>query len=127
MADKRIKPASSVVLLACTIMCKDKGSSVFDSLTKPVRKALAELGFSEPTLPQIMAFPSILAGKNVLLIAPTGTGKNEAVLLLVFSKLFEQQEGKKGIQVVYITPLRALNRDMLKRLTFWSTQLGLWK
>ena len=99
MADKRIKPASSVVLLACTIMCKDKGSSVFDSLAKPVRKALAEIGFSEPTLPQIMAFPSILAGKNVLLIAPTGTGKNEAVLLLVFSKLVEQQEGKKGIQV----------------------------
>src|SRR3989337_3375081 len=102
-----------------------KSKSVFALLAKPVQKALAETGFTEPTLPQTMAFPSILAGKNVLLIAPTGTGKNEAVLLPVFSKLFEQQEGKKGIQVVYITPLRALNRDMLKRLTFWSTQLGI--
>jgi len=103
----------------------DEARSVFDLLAKPVRKALAELGFSEPTLPQTMAFPPILEGKNVLLIAPTGTGKTEAVLLPVFSKLIEQAaEEEKGIRVIYITPLRALNRDMLKRLTFWSQQLG---
>jgi Lhr-like helicase len=39
-------------------------SSVFDSLAKPVRKALTELGFQEPTLPQTLAFPEILAGTN---------------------------------------------------------------
>jgi ATP-dependent Lhr-like helicase len=99
--------------------------SAFELLAKPVRKVLAMLGFSEPTLPQTMAFPPILEGKNVLLIAPTGTGKTEAVLLPVFSKLVEQQEANKGIKVIYITPLRALNRDMLKRLTFWSQQLGI--
>jgi ATP-dependent Lhr-like helicase len=107
-------------------MQADEARSVFDLLAKPVRKALALLGFSEPTLPQTMAFPPILEGKNVLLIAPTGTGKTEAVLLPVFSKLIEQQqvEEETGIKVIYITPLRALNRDMLKRLTFWSQQLG---
>jgi ATP-dependent helicase Lhr and Lhr-like helicase len=99
--------------------------SVFESLAKPVRKALAELGFTEPTLPQTLVFPQILAGKNVLLIAPTGTGKTEAVLLPIFSSLIQQQEGGKGIQVIYITPLRALNRDMLKRLTFWAERLGI--
>jgi ATP-dependent Lhr-like helicase len=99
--------------------------TIFDLLANPVRKALTEMGFSEPTLPQIMAFPPVLAGKNALLIAPTGSGKTEAVLLPVFSKLIEQKEEKKaGITVVYITPLRALNRDMLKRLTFWSERLG---
>ena len=100
--------------------------SVFELLAKPVRKALATLGFSEPTLPQTLAFPPILEGKNVLLIAPTGTGKTEAVLLPVFSKLVEQKnQEQKGIQVIYITPLRALNRDMFKRLTFWSQQLDI--
>ncbi len=101
-------------------------SSVFELLAKTVRKALAELGFSEPTLPQTLAFPLVLEGKNVLLIAPTGTGKTEAVLLPVFSKLVESKnEEQAGIQVIYITPLRALNRDMFKRLTFWANQLDI--
>lgn len=97
---------------------------VFDLLLKPIRKVLCELGFSEPTLPQIMAIPPILDGENVLLIAPTGSGKTEAVLLPIFSKLI-QQEKKKGIIIVYITPLRALNRDLLKRLTFWANRLDI--
>ena len=101
-------------------------SSVFELLAKPVRKALADLGFTTPTLPQTLAFPPVLEGKNVLLIAPTGTGKTEAVLLPIFSKLVEQKnQDQKGIQVIYITPLRALNRDMFKRLTFWSQQLDI--
>ena len=99
-------------------------TSVFVLLAKPVQKALAQLGFTSPTLPQTLAFPPILEGKNVLLIAPTGTGKTEAVLLPVLSKLVEQKnQEQRGIQLIYITPLRALNRDMLKRLQFWSQQL----
>jgi ATP-dependent Lhr-like helicase len=99
-------------------------SNVFEFLAKPVREALAELGFSEPTLPQTMAFPPILAGENVLLIAPTGSGKTEAVLLPIFSN-FIQQRNEKGISIIYVTPLRALNRDMLKRLTFWAEKLSI--
>jgi ATP-dependent Lhr-like helicase len=96
----------------------------FSFLAKPVSDALVELGFAEPTLPQVMAIPPILEGKNVLLIAPTGSGKTESVLLPIFSNLI-QQEVKKGILAVYITPLRALNRDMLKRLGFWVERLGI--
>ncbi len=104
----------------------ENSSPVFELLAKPVRKALAELGFSAPTLPQTLAFLPVSEGKNVLLIAPTGTGKTEAVLLPIFSKLVEQKsQEQKGIQVIYITPLRALNRDMLKRLTYWSQKLDI--
>ena len=99
-------------------------NSVFKLLAKPIRNMLHELGFLTPTKPQTMAFRPILAGKNVLLIAPTGSGKTEAVLLPIFSKLI-QQEKAKGISVLYITPLRALNRDMLKRLSLWSKHLGI--
>jgi ATP-dependent helicase Lhr and Lhr-like helicase len=107
-------------------MQTQNSSSVFELLAKPVRKALAELGFSEPTLPQTLAFPPVLEGKNLLLIAPTGTGKTEAVLLPIFSRLIEQKnQEQKGLQVIYITPLRALNRDMLKRLTYWSQKLDI--
>ena len=109
-------------------MQTENSRCVFELLAKPVRNALAELGFSEPTLPQTLAVPPVLEGKNVLLIAPTGTGKTEAVLLPIFSKLVEQKTEEQkdvGIQVIYITPLRALNRDMFKRLTFWSEQLDI--
>jgi ATP-dependent Lhr-like helicase len=97
-------------------------ANVFGSLARPVREALTELSFSEPTLPQVLAFPPILTGENVLLIAPTGSGKTEAVLLPIFSN-FIQQRDEKGISIVYITPLRALNRDMLRRLSFWASRL----
>jgi len=99
---------------------------VFNLLAAPVQKALAELGFTEPTLPQTLAFPAVLNSENVLLVAPTGSGKTEAILLPVFSKLIEEQsKGQKGIRALYITPLRALNRDMLKRLTLWAQKLDL--
>ncbi len=98
---------------------------VFNLLAKPVQTVLAGLGFSEPTLPQSLAFPALLKGENVLLVAPTGSGKTEAVLLPIFSRLIQRQDqDQKGIRVIYITPLRALNRDMLKRLTLWAQQLG---
>jgi len=64
---------------------EESEADVFELLAKPVRRTLAELGFTEPTLPQTMAIPTLLSGKNVLLIAPTGSGKTEAVLLPIFS------------------------------------------
>jgi ATP-dependent Lhr-like helicase len=103
---------------------KRQSSSVYELLARPVRKALSELGFAEPTAPQIQAIPIILKTDNVLLIAPTGSGKTEAVLLPIFSN-FLQQEEKRGISIVYVTPLRALNRDMIKRLSFWANRLGI--
>lgn len=102
--------------------------SVFSLLAKQIQDALTEVSFVEPTLPQTLAFPQVLEDKNVLLVAPTGTGKTEAILLPLFSKLIEQKveaQTKKGIQIIYITPLRALNRDMFKRLTFWSQRLNI--
>ena len=99
---------------------------VFMLLARPIQEGLMELGFSRPTLPQVLAIPHVLAGENVLLIAPTGTGKTEAVLLPVFSKFIQQKENNgKGVAIVYVTPLRALNRDLLRRLSFWASRLGI--
>src|SRR5207247_5992161 len=56
----------------------------------------------------------IHGGSSVLIVAPTGSGKTEAALLPVLESLGPTQEN--GIQVVYVTPLRALNRDMVDRV-----------
>ena len=86
----------------------------FSLLSERARALLEELGFSKPTPPQVAAIPRVLAGEDVLIVAPTGSGKTEAALLPVLDRL--AQEERQGIGLLYVTPLRALNRDMQGRL-----------
>lgn len=97
---------------------------VFHLLHPAIREALKERGISEPTEPQKRAIPEILSGNNVLIIAPTGSGKTEAALLPILSKMLERDIDRPGIYVLYITPLRALNRDLLDRIKWWGERLG---
>ena len=94
----------------------------FELLSSPLKGLLHETGISAPTPPQVEAIPLISHGENVLIIAPTGSGKTEAALLPLIDKMI-QRENRQGISLIYITPLRALNRDMLKRLQVWSAKL----
>ena len=96
----------------------------FEFLAEPVRGILEELGIHSPTPPQAEASPLIAAGENVLVIAPTGSGKTEAAILPLLSRLVKEGHGD-GISIIYITPLRALNRDMLRRLELWCSRLSL--
>ena len=98
--------------------------SVFEMLVKPVRRLIEKKGFPEPTEPQEKTIPKILEGKNVLLISPTATGKTEAAFLPLLSMLLQAPQ-TPGIKVLYITPLRALNRDILERLEWWCNNLDI--
>jgi len=94
---------------------------VFESLHPSIREVLEEKGIFEPTEPQRKVIPLILQGKNVLLISPTGSGKTEAAMLPIFHRIMSEKHGR--IACIYITPLRALNRDMLKRLKDFGEKL----
>jgi ATP-dependent Lhr-like helicase len=96
----------------------------FEKLSPELVSALRERGITEPTDPQKDVIPKISAGKNVLLVAPTGIGKTEAAMLPIFDAIF-RTKGKKGIRCLYVTPLRALNRDMLKRMEEYGDALGI--
>jgi ATP-dependent Lhr-like helicase len=93
-------------------------------LAKPIREAARRRGFTRLTEPQRKAIPLILGGSNVLLIAPSGSGKTEAALLPIFSMLIASPR-TQGIKILYITPLRALNRDLLERIEWWAHTLDL--
>ena len=88
---------------------------------------MEKIGLEEPSDIQRHAIPTILQGKNVLVIAPTGTGKTLASVLPIFSLFLEYRSRKetKGISILYVTPLRALNRDILRRLTDIGRELDI--
>jgi len=99
-------------------MLGDEQQQVLDLLVKPLREAFLER-FEAFTEPQLKAIPHILEGRNVLLMAPTGTGKTEAALIPLLNRLVIEQE-TVGVKILYITPLRALNRDLLDRIEWWA-------
>ncbi|SFR42887.1 DEAD/DEAH box helicase [Halogeometricum limi] len=101
-----------------------RGMDAFTALGDTVRAALSERGFTTPTEPQRRAIPPLSAGNNALVIAPTGTGKTETAMLPVLDSIVESDpEDREGLSALYITPLRALNRDMRERLDWWGEEL----
>ena len=94
----------------------------FDYLCEELQEVLRSHGIIEPTEPQADAIPRIFRGDSLLLVAPTGIGKTEAAMLPIFDSIYKDP-GRPGIRCIYITPLRALNRDMLKRMTEYGAAL----
>jgi len=96
-------------------------ANVFQRLfSPPLLKALEERGFTSPTDPQMKLVPLVAEGRNALLMAPTGTGKTEAAFLPILDNMIRNGLARTpGIKLLYITPLRALNRDMLERMQWW--------
>jgi ATP-dependent Lhr-like helicase len=122
-------------------MAESGSAAAFAELGPAVRDALSERGFQTPTEPQRRAIPPLVAGEDALIVAPTGTGKTETAMLPVFDALVSEARSASedragngetcegtdlfGIGALYVTPLRALNRDMRDRLEWWGETLGL--
>ena len=94
----------------------------FAHLDPRLNKFLMGQGIVEPTEPQRKAIPAILSSVHLLLVAPTGIGKTEAAMLPILTLL--ATEKGPGIKCLYVTPLRALNRDLLKRLKEMGNSVG---
>ena len=76
--------------------------------------------FEQPTEPQQRAWPLIQSGGDVLIAAPTGSGKTFAAFLSAIDGLVRQGlngELKNETQVVYVSPLKALSNDIQKNLS----------
>ena len=89
------------------------------TLDPVISKKFKSIGFETLTEIQRIAIPKILEEKNCLIIAPTGSGKTECATIPIFSKLKNRKILNK-IKVLYITPLRALNRDVFKRIIHYA-------
>ena len=75
--------------------------------------------FGTPTEPQEQGWPAILAGKATLISAPTGSGKTLAAFLVCIDALVRKAlrgELQDRIEVLYVSPLKALGNDIQKNL-----------
>ena len=101
---------------------KERDQAVPTSRT--LDRLFGRFGFSGLTEIQARAAPVILQKKDCLVIAPTGSGKTECSVIPIFSLLARSRRPGK-IKALYITPLRALNRDVFRRIARYAHENGL--
>ena len=83
-------------------------------------KGIHDLGYTRPTPVQEKTIPAIMAGKDVIASAQTGTGKTAAFVLPTLHRLLSDNGKKKGIRALIVAPTRELaiqSMDQVKNLS----------
>jgi ATP-dependent Lhr-like helicase len=80
--------------------------------------------FKSPTKAQNQAPAPILHGKDTLLVAPTASGKTEAVVAPLVARNAHQLTPQQGPSIIYVAPTRALVADIVTRLSAPLHRLG---
>ena len=94
-------------------------SSTSLSLFHPLVQAWFRGAFDAPTEAQASGWPAIAQGRHTLIAAPTGSGKTLAAFLKCLDSLVSAGLNgglPEGIQVVYVSPLKALSNDIQRNL-----------
>lgn len=93
-----------------------------DHLHPEVRKLIQIRGWSLSSI-QESSMEDLVSGYDRVLVSPTGSGKTEAAILPLASRFITEEWD--GLSILYITPLRALNRDIDRRLAEMLEPLGI--
>src|SRR5205807_10382499 len=98
-------------------LMSDSGPSepILDHFLPPVASWFRET-LGQPTPPQRMGWPAIAAGQNTLIVAPTGSGKTLAAFLAGLDHLWRHPRPSRGVRILYVSPLKALNQDIARNL-----------
>lgn len=95
-------------------------------LIEPLVLAVNELGYLEPSPIQIQAIPAILAGKDVLASAQTGTGKTAGFVLPILQKLKDKPRAKNNrTRALIVTPTRELAAQVHESIIKYGRHLSL--
>ena len=104
-------------------------TAAFDALHPALRyHIVSTLGWSDLRPTQAEAVGPLMAGEDVLLLAPTAGGKTEAAAFPLLSLIASQ--GWRGLSALYVCPLKALLNNLAQRLEhyagFLGMRVGLW-
>ncbi|MDP6379292.1 MAG: DEAD/DEAH box helicase [Candidatus Thalassarchaeaceae archaeon] len=100
----------------------DSSPSQFELPENMVEFLSEEWGITSFHPPQVESLPIALAGKNLLLTAPTASGKTLVAQLAIAKKLLETEPGSRAI---YIVPLKALASEKVGEMKELATPFGL--
>jgi ATP-dependent Lhr-like helicase len=97
--------------------------AVFDLLHPGLQHHIVNsLGWRELRPFQEQVIPPVLAGENIVVVAPTAGGKTEAAIFPVLSRMLS--EDWRGLSVLYLCPIRALLNNLHVRLSRYATLVG---
>ncbi|MGD9806610.1 MAG: DEAD/DEAH box helicase [Hyphomicrobiaceae bacterium] len=96
-------------------------------LAAPLLKALNDEGYETPTPIQAQAIPSLLAGRDLLGIAQTGTGKTAAFALPILHRLSMDPKPapRRGTRVLVLAPTRELASQIAESFETYGRHLKL--
>ena len=77
-------------------------------LNENLLEAISYMGFEKATPVQIGTIPDIMAGRDIIACAQTGTGKTAAFLLPILNKMAERGSSGNGINTLIVVPTREL-------------------
>nr|WP_232793183.1 DEAD/DEAH box helicase [Caulobacter hibisci] len=96
-------------------------------MAKPILKALADKGYTQPTPIQAQAIPIVMQGRDLLGIAQTGTGKTAAFALPILHRLAEDRRAapRRGFRCLVLSPTRELATQIADNFKAYAAHLGL--
>jgi ATP-dependent RNA helicase RhlE len=95
------------------------------SLNEKILSAVEEEGYVSPTPVQEATIPQVLAGRDLLATAQTGTGKTAAFALPILHLLNERKTDHKDIRALILTPTRELALQIDESLRSYGRHLSL--
>ena len=96
-------------------------------LSKELLRTLEQEGYVEPTPIQELAIPPLLAGRDVLGVAQTGTGKTAAFALPVLQRVAASDlGGRRKIRALILSPTRELAAQIGERFSAYGANLPLY-
>ena len=94
-------------------------------LSADILRAVVEQGYTQPTPVQSQAIPVILAGRDILAGAQTGTGKTAGFTLPLFQRLSTTAQGKRVLRALILTPTRELAAQVGESVRTYGKHLPL--